>query len=669
MASAATNEVTADCTQNCTGTWLSTASVSVQFSWTGQDTGLGETLSPDCNGGDWKVVSAEGDTTLDCKVTYPDSSVAEKVVHVLIDRTAPVPAAAGSSTVQPNAAGWFSGPFDVLWQWTDSLSGVTADTCDLDSPYSGGDTLGFTMPIECRDRAGNLAVAPTGFPIKFDATAPDDVDGTADRAPDDSGWYTHSVAYSFHGTDPAPGSGLKSCDGPLAYSGPDSANASITGGCVDVAGNRTNATDTFKFDATKPTVTGATGTRAPDHNGWYTSPVTFSFAGTDAMSGIDVCDDPTYTGPDSATASVTGACADVAGNVSALATHNLQYDTTSPTVTGALTSRAPDHNGWYTHPVSIVFQGTDATSGIDSCDGASYGGPDAKTTEVTGACTDKAGNVSDLEGYDLKYDATKPTMTTASADRAPDRNGWYTHPISFSFDATDATSGVADCTQPSYSGPDSGAAQVTGSCVDGAGNVVTRTVSFKYDDSAPAASKPFAVPGNRSAAVSWSPPADADSFILTRSLASGGAATTVYRGSAHDYVDQGLTNGTRYTYTVTTLDAAGNQSAPASISTVADGSTLRPFIDTEVFQAPSLTWAKKSKASYYNVQIYLGKSKVLSIWPKTTSLKLRSKWRFNRHSYSLKPGLYRWYVWPGVGRMAAHKYGALVGSSTFRVVT
>jgi hypothetical protein len=143
----------------------------------------------------------------------------------------------------------------------------------------------------------------------------------------------------------------------------------------------------------------------------------------------------------------------------------------------------------------------------------------------------------------------------------------------------------------------------------------------------------------------------------------------VYRGSAHDYVDQGLTNGTRYTYTVTTLDAAGNQSAPASISTVADGSTLRPFIDTEVFQAPSLTWAKKSKASYYNVQIYLGKSKVLSIWPKTTSLKLRSKWRFNRHSYSLKPGLYRWYVWPGVGRMAAHKYGALVGSSTFRVVT
>ena len=155
--------------------------------------------------------------------------------------------------------------------------------------------------------------------------------------------------------------------------------------------------------------------------------------------------------------------------------------------------------------------------------------------------------------------------------------------------------------------------------------------------------------------------------MLTRSLASGGPATVVYAGSAHDFVDQGLTNGTKYTYVVTTLDAAGNQSAAAAISAVADGSTLRPFIDTEVVQAPSLTWAKASKAHYYNVQIYLGRKKVLSVWPKSPTLKLKSKWSFNHHTYTLKPGLYRWYVWPGIGRASSRRYGKLVGSSTFRV--
>ena len=47
-----------------------------------------------------------------------------------------------------------------------------------------------------------------------------------------------------------------------------------------------------------------------------------------------------------------------------------------------------------------------------------------------------------------------------------------------------------------------------------------------------------------------------------------------------------------------------------------DGSSLRPFLDTEVNHPPLLRWKKVRRAHYYNVQLYRGRTKVLSIWPK-----------------------------------------------------
>src|SRR5256885_8711060 len=55
--------------------------------------------------------------------------------------------------------------------------------------------------------------------------------------------------------------------------------------------------------------------RGPDHDRWYNHPVEFAFHGTDASSGLQGCSTVTYGGPDSASATVTGTCRDVAGNV------------------------------------------------------------------------------------------------------------------------------------------------------------------------------------------------------------------------------------------------------------------------------------------------------------------------------------------------------------------
>ena len=65
------------------------------------------------------------------------------------------------------------------------------------------------------------------------------VTATPARAPDSNGWYNHSLAVSFSGTDGT--SGIESCVPPQNYSGPDDADASVSGSCRDRAGTRPSA--------------------------------------------------------------------------------------------------------------------------------------------------------------------------------------------------------------------------------------------------------------------------------------------------------------------------------------------------------------------------------------------------------------------------------------------
>jgi hypothetical protein len=58
---------------------------------------------------------------------------------------------------------------------------------------------------------------------------------------------------------------------------------------------------------------------------------------------------------------------------------------------------------------------------------------------------------------------------------------------------------------------------------------------------------------------------------------------------------------------------------------------------------------------------------VLSAWPKGTSYKLSRTWRFGGKTYRLAAGNYRWYVWPGLAKRSAKKYGPMVGESSFTV--
>jgi hypothetical protein len=97
----------------------------------------------------------------------------------------------------------------------------------------------------------------------------------------------------------------------------------------DMSGDITGRTATFRIDRTPPTIPGPGFARLPDYNGWFNTPVAFSFPGQDATSGLESCTSGTYGGPDGAGVSVAGSCRDIAGNV-ASASFPLNYDATPP---------------------------------------------------------------------------------------------------------------------------------------------------------------------------------------------------------------------------------------------------------------------------------------------------------------------------------------------------
>jgi hypothetical protein len=169
--------------------------------------------------------------------------------------------------------------------------------------------------------------------------------------------------------------------------------------------------------------------------------------------------------------------------------------------------------------------------------------------------------------------------------------------------------------------------------------------------------------------LSWQMPAGVDHVVISRSLSLGGEAQVVYTGSAESFLDRAVVNTLEYRYLVVSVDKDGLASAgvaataqpkPTLLKAPKDGARLR--------KAPKLRWVGNSEANYYNVQLFRGNKKILSIWPVKTTLTLQSRWKYQGHAYKLSPGVYRWYVWPGFGARKAVDYGEMLGFSTFQIL-
>ncbi len=83
--------------------------------------------------------------------------------------------------------------------------------------------------------------------------------------------------------------------------------------------------------------------------------------------------------------------------------------------------------------------------------------------------------------------------------------------------------------------------------------------------------------------------------------------------------------------------------------------------------ALNLHWPPNAKATYYNVQVYRGTTKVFEAWPAAARVKLPRNWTYRGSRYRLTPGLYKWFAWPGFGTRSADRYGQLPKRGTFYV--
>ena len=83
---------------------------------------------------------------------------------------------------------------------------------------------------------------------------------------------------------------------------------------------------------------------------------------------------------------------------------------------------------------------------------------------------------------------------------------------------------------------------------------------------------------------------------------------------------------------------------------------------------PTFRWVVSPNASYYNLQLFSGTTKVLSAWPVKNVFTLKRTWKYAGRKHRLSPGVYTWYVWPGIGPCAHVHYGELLGSASFTVV-
>jgi hypothetical protein len=329
-------------------------------------------------------------------------------------------------------------------------------------------------------------------------------------------------------------------------------------------------------------------------------------------------------------------------------------------------SGTPGQNGWWVSPVVVHWSVTGSPQSSSGCEAALLISDDTPGTTRTCSVTWTDSSITKTTTETIRIDQTPPVATAATPARPPDAGGWFNHPVTITWSGTDNFTAQPPCTSTTYAGPDDPAASLTGTCRDAAGNVsAPLAFGLAYDATPPTLTRLAGQAGDRTATLTWQASPDAASITVTRAPA-GAVASVVYRGGGDRFRDRGLRNGIAYHYVVVAADAAGN-AAQRDVDVV-PGRLTAPAPGARLTAPPLLRWVVVARARYYNVQLFRGSHKVLSAWPTRAKLQLTRAWHFGGRRQRLRPGTYRWFVWPGYGTRAAQRYGRLLGHRTFTIV-
>ena len=333
-------------------------------------------------------------------------------------------------------------------------------------------------------------------------------------------------------------------------------------------------------------------------------------------------------------------------------------------------------NGWFRGSsggdyVVVHWTVNIPTDQIESSSGCEVGGVrvDGPTTGTTKTCTVTliGGSQPSTTTSPIKIDNQPPTSLSASAARPPDVNGWYNHPVAINWTGVDATSQVASCTSLTYSGPDSGAAAVSGGCTDFAGNSSSTSFAFQYDATPPQLSSVSVQSTDGANVVHWKSSSPNDVAAISRVARGSRSEISLFSGAGADFVDKKIQDGVEYRYSVRTSDQAGNFSQTRTVLALPKVVSLGKIGYTPRTAAqPILSWTARRGASYYHVQLFRNGKRILAAWPLKTELALHPRWRWAGRRYRLTAAQYAWFAWAGFGPRTAARY-KLLGHSTFIV--
>jgi hypothetical protein len=101
------------------------------------------------------------------------------------------------------------------------------------------------------------------------------------------------------------------------------------------------------------------------------------------------------------------------------------------------------------------------------------------------------------------------------------------------------------------------------------------------------------------------------------------------------------------------------------------GGTQQPVV-TPAARSPArapltIHWAAGGAAAYFDFVLWRDGTRVLDTWPASAHTVVPAAWTYRGKRYKLTGGRYSWFVYPGVGRRADARYGALTASGQFTV--
>jgi HYR domain len=600
------------------------AGATVSFNVKAFDPSTGNAIPASCDPGgsgtgDFTVTASYplGATTVVCTATLEDASQASKTITVTVqDTTAPSvtpPASVTDSSTDTSGKAVSYGAGTAV----DIVDGSLTPAC---TPPSGSTFAIGTTTVTCTatDSHGNTGSATFTVTVTFTDTTPPTFSPTpTDISQETSNPAGTTVTYSVTATDNS-GAASVTCN-PVSGSMFPVGSTTVNCTAEDAAHNQASAsfkvTLTF-VDTAPPVFSNVPGSITAEANGPGGSNVNYTTpTASDAVDGpaVVTCAPPPGSVFPLGSTSVTCSASDAHGNTSTASFGVAVVDTTKPTL-------------------------------IVPADSAAY--------------ADTASGLT-AQGY-----GAAQFLAAAHATDLVDPNPTVSNNAGALF-------GI-------------GVNVVTFTASDASGNTISKTATLEVRQLPPAGTPPLPLPpapkppanvtnfkaeaGDAQVRLSWQLPSGVDHVVITRTLTAGGDSQVVYTGKATTFTDRGVVNGLEYRYLIVSVAPNDEQSAGVAAVALPKNNLLRsPKDGARLKKPPKLVWLKNSEAAYYNVQLFRGTAKILSIWPVGASLTLKRTWKYQGRRHTLTRGVYRWYVWPGFGSRSAVDYGESLGSRSFEI--